>query len=356
MIASDTDRQLQEYLLHHPETVKMVDRMPPQADEALRAVGFQLTWPHRKCRERGDPPEALLAEPSTPSTGNNDLSQIEISVTPDPEFRADRWGYEISVYRGDRLLRDEAYGGPCVSWHEVLGFFRALKGTGQSIEPLRIEELVERDPNYRRRPLDLPFDQVRTFDMQYLEFDLVEQREIRPFLVRHPHRTATCDEKREMILSNSDLYGPYGDIRVAQGALLSYKDPDGKQRLVIHMQDAHSSDGEKQRINTKQLKKELGIPKKRDLRFYDGDMYLETGLAPGIVSPFVCSYKATIDAFHFDASLFEAEERQPGVLFDVAVNYDKSLLIPPSVLYDHLSRSKSKNVSRSEPRSPAAES
>lgn len=144
-----------------------------------------------------------------------------------------------------------------------------------------------------------------------------------PFkVISHLEETITSEEKRTLIDSNPSSYEQYGNIGVAQGSLLTYRDGDENRYIIL----VH--DGE-ERVNTKALKRELGISKKRDLKFADREsVYPLTGLLVGAVSPFIESHKP-IDLVVFSNSLIDRDVSHSDQLYDFALAKDRSLLARP---------------------------
>ena len=124
-------------------------------------------------------------------------------------------------------------------------------------------------------------------------------------------------------------YEPYGDIRVARGALLTWH-AGNTQKFMLHIGDSES------RIDFKGLKNHLGLSKKQDLRFFNGDVESVVGLQHGGVSVLVGD-RTHLDRVYFDRSLVVGELTHPNSRWDFAFSRKDSIVVQPWALVACLS-------------------
>jgi hypothetical protein len=147
-------------------------------------------------------------------------------------------------------------------------------------------------------------------------------------VIEHPRETVTCAEKRDVFQEYRHLYESYGDIRISRGALLSVEASAGPS-LVLHVADSEEP------IDFKGLKQLLGLSKKRDIRFFQGDVEASIGLPQGGVSPFVASH-ARLDSVVFAKSLSAADHSHRRARWDFAFNTRQSMVIDPRALMAYM--------------------
>ena len=151
--------------------------------------------------------------------------------------------------------------------------------------------------------------------------------------VKHPEKTRTVAEKEEMIRQNPSLYSILRGIVIVKGSALTYHYPENEESHVAHFNAGQS------RINMKMLKKELGIPKKRDLRFYQGDLVELIGLQSGEVSPLMPTLDK-VAAVTFDSDLLDTAKMSymsaHSYVFDMAVTQEISLFANVNEVYNAL--------------------
>jgi hypothetical protein len=150
-------------------------------------------------------------------------------------------------------------------------------------------------------------------------------------IVDHPQETITVIEKRDMINKFFDKYQRYGEITIVQGSVLSYKDDSGKENLIVYF------DNGEERIDFKDLKKKLGIPKKTDLKFCNGNIKKIIGLANGEVSPFM-PVVDKISGIYFEENLINNARQNPNNYFDMPLSTKSSLYANVADVYDILSK------------------
>ena len=152
-------------------------------------------------------------------------------------------------------------------------------------------------------------------------------------LIRHPERTRTVIEKKEMIDRRDNLYAAFRDIVIVKGSALCYHNHDGGEEYVAHFNEGET------RIHTKRLKRNLGIPNKRDLRFFQGNLIELIGLDHGEVSPLMPTLDK-LTSITFDQALLEmGEANHKGCyffVFDMAITQDLSLYANIKDVYNAL--------------------
>lgn len=144
----------------------------------------------------------------------------------------------------------------------------------------------------------------------------------------HPRETVTVLEKRRLFNEYPEIYKKYGDIIIVQGSALSYQDEKGNDKLILYFHNGE------ERINFPELKLKLGIPKKTDLRFYQGNLE-DIGLANGEVSPLSC-ISEKIDGLYFDERMIKGAQENPSRIYDIALSKEKSLFVNVADVYKAL--------------------
>ncbi|MBI2139760.1 hypothetical protein HYU14_02460 [Candidatus Woesearchaeota archaeon] len=144
-------------------------------------------------------------------------------------------------------------------------------------------------------------------------------------LNEYPFETSTVEEKREML---SRHFPPQdsGTIPVVQGSLLEYEDSGGKVRfLYVH----------DHKIRFRQLRKELGIPRDSDVRFFQGELYEIAGAQEGEISPFLPNLE-NIAFVAFSCSMLESAKKHPEQKYEFAITRESGILANPYFLFEAL--------------------
>lgn len=159
--------------------------------------------------------------------------------------------------------------------------------------------------------------------------DHMSKEGVRYCFVRHPRKTRTIAEKEALISKRENLYFLFPEIVVVKGSVLSYHDSDHNNIYVVHFNEGES------KINFRKLKKKIGIPRKRDLHFYDGDLIELIGLDSGEVSPLMPTLEK-ISTVTFDSDLLQKGEKNPTPVFDLALTQELSLYANVNNVYNAL--------------------
>ena len=147
--------------------------------------------------------------------------------------------------------------------------------------------------------------------------------------VEHPEETMTCDEKAALFARYEIAYAKYRPLRIARGSVLLWKMHHGSAKYLLYLSDSED------RINWKELRWQLNLAKKDDVRFFDGDVEDIVGLPRGGVSPFVCE-NHRLSKILFDRRLLSRQLSAPDALWDFAFSRKHSLLAQPGMVFDAL--------------------
>lgn len=162
--------------------------------------------------------------------------------------------------------------------------------------------------------------------------DFLQANRKEHYVVEHSRPTTTVKEKRKLLLKRSKTdYESYGHVLIVQGSLLSYREV-GKENLIVCFHNGEH------RIDFDVLKSDLGISKKRDLRFYKGNVSDALGLETGAVSPFM-TCPENVAGIYFDKRMIDNARQNPGQNYDMAVSQQKSLFANVADVYDALQSS-----------------
>ena len=149
-------------------------------------------------------------------------------------------------------------------------------------------------------------------------------------IVTHRKQTRPVEEKRKLLLAYRKTdYEPYGHVIIVQGSLLSYKDEEGIEKIILCFHNGEH------RIDFRVLKNGLGIPNKRDLRFYREDIQEIIGPESGAVSPFITRTDG-ISGLYFDRRMVEEAQQNPTQKYDMAISTRQSLFANVADVYDAL--------------------
>ena len=136
-------------------------------------------------------------------------------------------------------------------------------------------------------------------------------------IVRHSQASRTVREKRQLIDGNP-AYEAAGKVIIVQGSVLAYKEKDGVPKVFLYFHNGAK------RIDFKELKRRLGIRKKSDIVFYQGDLEQLLGVPEGAVSPFILK-EQDVDAICISSELIEGAKNSEKS-YDVAISTTESLL------------------------------
>ncbi len=151
------------------------------------------------------------------------------------------------------------------------------------------------------------------------------------YIITHRQPTVTIAQKQGLIERFPDDYAGLLPVVIVQGSLLCYNNGDSQHIL------AYFHDGAK-RINFRELKRQLKIPKKHDLVFCRGNLQQIVGspeIEAGAVSV-INTLIPSIEASCFDRSLIEDAALKPSQLYDIAITLSSSLFANISCVYEAL--------------------
>jgi len=149
--------------------------------------------------------------------------------------------------------------------------------------------------------------------------DYLKEHTIPYFLRKYLHPTKTVAQKREMLATQFKDLGP---LTVVQGSLLQYGGKQSVYFLYVHHK----------RINFKNLKKELGIPKKDDVTFFSGDLEAITGSQEGEIPPFLPNL-GQIAFIAFSGSLLTEAKGNPQRRYEFAISKDEGIIVNAYALF-----------------------